>query len=198
MEDVFEPERRDEMLATFWEQTTLGDMEAWFSEPWRDGRNAARLCLTAMPSARKAVAPEESTASAWLYEVMAKEHHQLTSDDYVQANEFKYEVSRTDATRYGVLLDAALAIYANWVARSDGGGLVPNVHLSSAFGRILYSGELDEREAHEAVGLWRARDAGMSWTTIGGGSDEGRLAATHRWLWMNRRYAMAYTFARSR
>jgi hypothetical protein len=199
IDDAFEPQLREEMLQAFWEATDAVDLEAWFTEPWRDGRNAARLCLHPFGATNATVAAVAGDAPReWLLRTIDKDHAQLTSEDYEHANTFQYEVSHTDGTRYGVFLDAALAIYANWIARSDGGGIVPNIHLSNAFGRILYSGELDEQEAHQYVGLWRSRDAGMDWMRIGDGSSAGRRAATHRWLWMNRRCQMADVFARTR
>lgn len=196
LEDVFEPERREEMMAAFLEYTS-DDLGYWFVEPWRDGRNAARLCLTVIPPAQYKTSPEDTVARAWLFDVLAKDHSALTSEDYERANEFRYEVSRASGARYGSFTDAALTIYANWIARSDGGGYVPNVHLETTFARAIWNGELDERIAHEEVGHWRARDAGIAWQLIGDGSDEGRLAATHRWFWMNRRCALANALARS-
>lgn len=198
LEDVFEPERREEMVAAFLDRVTVNEVEDWFTEPWRDGRNAVRLALTVIPSARHKASDEDLVAHAWLFEVLAKDHSALTSEDYQRANDLKYEVSRAGNVRYSSMTYAALEIYANWIARSDGGGVVPNIHLNTAFARAIWDGELDEREAHEDVGLWRSVDAGIDWRRIGDGSEEGKRAATHRWLWMNRRLLMANTFARVR
>jgi hypothetical protein len=184
-EDLFEPDKRDEMLAELWELTEIHDLEAWFQDPWRDGRNAVRLCL-ALDAPRRG-----GSVAAWLEEMLPLDRGELTADHYHQADVYRYEVSRTDATRYGVLLDAALAVYANWIAASDGGGHVPNVHLSAAVARLLNSGELGNEGVHETVGLWRARDALVPWEAIGTGGHAARRAAAHRWFWMNRRWAAA-------
>jgi hypothetical protein len=202
----FEPERTQEMLEAFSDaMASDADFEAWFSEPWRDGRNAVRMCLflenkptSFVVDPGVGVRSGDDTPRYWLVNALARDHSQLTTEDYERAEAYRYDVSRTDASRYGVLLDTALAIYANWIARSDAGGVVPNVFLSAAFNRLMYSGELREDHAQAAVGMARATDAGIPWIVDASVSAEAaKHGATHRWLWLNRRYHMAYALARA-
>lgn len=187
---TYEPENQREMLEAFYEATAQDDLVAWFGAPWNDGRNAVRLLCDLDKRMPKPDSPE-----AWLRAMLDRERASLTTEDYERAELYRYETSRTDHSRYGLLTDAALTVYANWIACSDGGGHVPNVHLTAVVSRLLWTAQLESDQANAVVGAWRATDAGLPWSGVGTAAPWARRAAAHRWFWLNRRYRMAYDLA---
>ena len=152
------------------------DEDAWFGPPWRDGRNAVRL-IEAL-----GVAAGAQPLPALLQRVLASEHRALSTADYDAVNELAYEASREATGIEGDLVPIAASVLANWIARSDGGGHVPNIHLRGVVGRILWKGWLPHPVVRWTVGSWRARDLGLGV----------RPRAEFMTRWESRQYRSAY------
>lgn len=155
----------------------VDDEDAWFGPPWRDGRNAVRL-IEAL-----GVAAGGSPLPALLQRVLASEHRTLSTSDYDAVNELAYEASREAPGIAGDLVPIAANVLANWIARSDGGGHVPNIHLRGVVGRILWRGWLPHTIVRWTVGSWRARDLGLGV----------RDRAEFMTRWEQRLYSRAYS-----
>lgn len=182
-----EPERLTAVLDSMWNSLGPDDVTAWFQEPWRDGRNAVRLCVT-MGRVGGGMGREAEAAADWLTDAADRERADLGAAGYELADEHRYAMSRS-ARANDVFLEAGAAILGNWIANSDGGGYVPNTFLAGAFWPRLRDG-LSEDLAETEVGAARARDCGLSWV----GHDE--RERTFRWLWLNRRYTLAMLVTR--
>lgn len=174
------------MLDAVWGAVGPDDVTAWFQEPWRDGRNAVRLCIT-MGRTGGGMGDEAAGGLAWLASTADRERADLAAEDYDRADELRYAMSRSTRDN-DVFIEAAAAILGNWIANSDGGGHVPNSFLAGAFWPRLRDG-LDEDAAAAEVGAARARDRGLSWLCV---TERDR---TFRWLWLNRRYQLAMLVA---
>lgn len=98
---------------------------------------------------------------ALLQRVLTSDHRALSTADYDAVNELAYEASREAQGIEGDLVPIAASVLANWIARSDGGGHVPNIHLRGVVGRILWKGWLPHAIVRWTVGLWRSRDLGL-------------------------------------
>jgi hypothetical protein len=131
------------------------DEDAWFGPPWQDGRNAVRL-VEAL-----GIAAGAPPLPALLQRIVGGDPEALSTVDYDAVNELAYEASREARGIEGDLVPIAAAILANWIARSDGGGHVPNVHLRGFVGRILWRGWLPSPIVRWTIGVWRARDLGI-------------------------------------
>lgn len=153
------------------------DEDAWFGPPWRDGRNAVRL-IEAL-----GIAAGAQPLPALLQRVLTSEHRALSTTDYDAVNELAYEASREAQGIAGDLVPIAASVLANWIARSDGGGHVPNIHLRGVVGRILWRGWLPHGIVRWTVGSWRARDLGL----------DDRERAEFLTRWETRQYRRAYT-----
>lgn len=180
--DEYEPEKRVDVLAALWE-TSGDEIEEWFRVPWRDGRVAIQLCITVAADLPRG--PDSERATAWLSGLFQRRRELMTSADYQLAEDLAGELRRSAASA-DVFLSAGLAIAANWIAHSDGGGHAPNSYLMGAFWPLLRDGRLEETAAAEWVGRARATDLGLDWTAS---RDPDHL---FRWLWLNRRYRLAF------
>lgn len=183
----FEPEKGDDVMQVLLD-CSADEIEEWFRVPWRDGRNAIRLCLDAALF-KFAAGPDSTTALLWLTDLVGRTRETLTTVDYNEAERLAGELSRS-STAADVFLGAAMKIAANWIANSDGGGYVPNVYLTGAFWPFLRDGSLDDSWAIALVGKHRAHDLGLDWMAA---RDPDH---TFRWLWMNQRYRLAFVVAR--
>lgn len=154
--------------------------DAWFGPPWRDGRNAVRL-IEAL-----GIAAGAQPLPALLQRVLASDHRTLSTADYDAVNELAYEASREARGIEGDLVPIAANVLANWIARSDGGGHVPNIHLRGFVGRMLWRGWLPHGIVRWTVGSWRARDLGL-------GIRDHALFMTR---WEARQYQSAYAVRR--
>ena len=132
------------------------DEDAWFGPPWRDGRNAVRLIEALGCAAGAAALPP------LLQRILTSDHRALSTADYDAVNELAYEASREAPGIEGDLVPIAASVLANWIARSDGGGHVPNVHLRGVVGRILWRGWLPHELVRWMIASWRARDLGLN------------------------------------
>lgn len=184
----YEPERLPSALDAVWRVLDQDDVTAWFQEPWRDGRNAVKLCMT-MGQVGGGLSEEAAGAAAWLAAAADRERADLGAAGYELADGHRYAMSRS-ARPNDVFLEAGAAILGNWIANSDGGGYVPNTFLTGAFWPRLRDG-LSEELAETEVGAARARDLGLDW--IGHGERD-RL---FRYLWLNQRYSLAMLMART-
>lgn len=151
---------------------------AWFTRPWHDGRHAVRLMETL------GVLVGGHTLPAAIQTALTKPVHEVTSQDYAAVEAAGTEAWLTPGPD-GIVIPAAAACLANWLANSHGGGVVPNVHLRSTVGRLLWGG-LGVEAARWEVGRSRARDLGLG---DGPGAEFARL-------WYQRRYAAAWSISR--
>lgn len=158
------------------------DEDEWFGPPWRDGRNAVRLVEALGIAAGAAPLP------ALIQRVLTSSHGVLSTADYDAVNELAYEASREAQGLEGDLVPIASGVLANWIARSDGGGHVPNVHLRGLVGQILWRGWLPLPIVRWTVGSWRARDLDLG--------DRDRPVFLARWEARQYRAAWALTTAR--
>lgn len=156
------------------------DEDAWFGRPWQDGRNAVRLIESLGTAAGSPPLPE------LVQRILRSPHSTLSTADYDAVNELAYEASREARGIETDLVPIASGILANWIARSDGGGHVPNIHLRGVVGRILWRGWLPTGIVRWTVGSWRARDLGLD--------DRDRPVFMTRWD--ARQYRAAWTVAR--
>lgn len=125
---------------------------------------------------------------ALLQRILTSEHRSLATADYDAVNELAYEASREAKGIEGDLVPIAASVLANWIARSDGGGHVPNIHLRGVVGRILWRGWLPYGIVRWTVGSWRARDLAL------GIRDRVEFLAR----WETRQYRRAYAIRVSR
>lgn len=154
------------------------DENAWFSSPWRDGRNAVRLLETlGILGGGHALPPPLQSAL-----VIAPD--QATSHDYAAVEQAGLDAALTLGVD-GVVWPAAAACLANWIAKSHGGGHVPNVHLRAVTGWLLWRGLAGDHARWE-VGRARAVDLGL---------DTSRATEFTR-LWFRRRYQAAWRLGR--
>lgn len=169
---------------------SVDDLEELFREPWRDGRNAVRLCCEAA-----AIGGHQSEdgdrALLWVGEILKRtDPKSFTTADYDRGTELQYELSRS-ARLNDVFYTHALGILTNWIAHSDGGGHVPNDWLRRAFWTRLRDGDgVEVSTAVELIGKWRAGDLGVKWA----GTTE--RETMYRWLWLGGRYRLAIDLAK--
>lgn len=199
----FEIDAKTAMLEELWgEPQAIAD---WFVEPWQDGRHAIALCLRfggatggTFGGSNLDIAAQD--AEKWLHAFLTRSNFnegipatqsraRFTTKDYEAADVLRYELSRTSRPN-NVFYEAAMLIAGNWIANSDGGGHVPNVHLNNVFWQRLRVGDMHEDAVHAAVGAERARDRGLDWF--------GPSGQTFRWFWMNHRYRMAMSLPSKR
>jgi len=174
------------MLESLW-SFSVDDLEELFREPWRDGRNAVRLCGEA--GALEGHHSEDGDrALLWIGETLKRDRSTLTTADYDQAELLVYELSRSKRLN-DAFHGAAVGILGNWIAQSDGGGHVPNDWLRRTFWGRLRDG-FNADIAVELIGKWRALDLGLKWA----GTTE--QETMFRWLWLNGRYQMAIALAK--
>lgn len=148
---------------------------AWFSEPWRNGYHAVRLLEdlgvlaggNRLPLAAQVVLSRASDAA--------------TFTDYDAVSQAGLEASLLPGPD-GVVIPAACSCLANWIAKSHGGGHVPNVYLRGTVGWLLWRG-LTVAAVRREVGRARVRDLGLV---------DGAAAEFER-LWGLRRYAAAWS-----
>jgi len=186
------------MLSVVWGDPDTVD--EWFTEPWRDGRNATELCRVLGGMTTPAMDGTPLSLSSKEAEVWLQCFHTpgegnaypprsfFTTRDYDRAEALRYLMARSDRPN-DVFFEAGLAIASNWIANSDGGGHVPNVHLARALWARLYEG-VHEEVVQETVGQYRAQDLGLQW------HDPNTQAQAFRWLWLNQRYRLALTLER--
>jgi hypothetical protein len=174
------------MLDELWEATSIDDIEEWFREPWNDSRHAVVLALAARNLAGNCN-DQQVVQIRGLNLVQGIARNFLNTVDYDRVEEIRYAASRS-ADRIDVFIEAAASILMNWIANSDGGGHVANVHLAGAFWPQLRDGTLSEDNARELVGNHRAADFGMNFH-----APENQL---FRWLWLNGRYRVAMMISR--
>lgn len=153
------------------------DEAAWFDSPWNDGRNAVRLLETLGILAGGSPLPEPIRSA------LAKTADEATALEYASVDAAGVEASFQPGPD-GVVWPAAAGCLANWLARSHGGGHVPNVFLRGTVGWLLWRG-LSPDLARWEIGRARARDLGL---------DDGATASFTR-LWHGRRYRAAWALA---
>lgn len=153
------------------------DEAAWFSRPWRDGYLAVKLLETLGLLHGGAPLPPA------LHSTLARPADETDAADYATVAAVALESTLLPGVD-GVVVPAAAACLANWIAQSHGGGVVPNVHLRSTVGWLLWHG-LDPVLARWEIGRARSLDLQL---------DAGRAAAFMR-LWRRRQYGAAWRLA---
>jgi hypothetical protein len=148
--------------------------QAWFTNPWLDGKNAVRLLETLGVLGGGNALPQTIQSALTL------RSDEATSNDYARVDQTGVEATVLTGTD-GVVWPAACSCLANWLARSHGGGHVPNVFLRSTTGWLLWRG-LSADVARWEIGRARARDLSLS---------DGRTAEFTR-LWWRRQYGAAW------
>jgi hypothetical protein len=153
------------------------DEAAWFEAPWNDGRNAVRLLETLGILSGGDPLPEP------LRSALALSPDDATAADYAVVESARLEASLVPGPN-GVVWPAAAGCLANWLARSHGGGHVPNVFLRGTVGWLLWRGLHGDLVRWE-IGRARARDLGL----------DDALTAEFTRLWHGRRYHAAWALA---
>jgi hypothetical protein len=156
--------------------STDADEQAWFTEPWHDGRHAVRLLENLGILGGGNFLPEPVQLA------LALRPDEATADDYARVDQAGVLASVVKPDVDGVVWPAAASCLANWLAKSHGGGHVPNVFLRSVTGWLLWRGQLTPELARWETGRARARDLGL---------DAGVTAEFTR-LWNLRRYVAAW------
>lgn len=158
----------------------LDEEAAWFSSPWRDGRNAVRLLETL------GILLGGSSLPAAVHAIMTKPADAISSADYASLEDTSLQAGLRPGVD-GVIIPAAAGCLGNWIANSHGGGHVPNVYLRSTVGWLLWRG-LPVDTARWETGRARGRDVL---------SDDGLIAEFAR-LWFGRRYVAAWRLVERR
>lgn len=173
------------MLEGLWDGVDdLDDLDEWFREPWRDGRNAMKVCVELALDERPS--RDGVKAISFLIDKFECDRSTLTSVEYETADGIRYELSRSEsASSADLLLENALSIFMNWLANSDGGGHVPNNYLRCAIWALMQRDDAYDR-IRKLVGKHRALDRGLRWPP------ENAKDAAFRWFWLNRRYRLAF------
>lgn len=151
------------------------DEAACFNRPWRDGRHAVRLIETLGISAGGTPLPPAVAA-------IAAFDHSTVIGDYELLDQFAGEASFLATPPNSVTHAAAAWTLSNWIANSHGGGHVPNVHLRSVCGWLLYRSVIDADVVRWEIGRARARDGRL----IGGAE------GTFLRAWRDRDYVTAW------
>lgn len=162
------PEESDDLFTLLLEQAVPSTPDAWFKEPWKDGRNAAwlgaRLIEASFEDELAKVGSVEMRASdtvkpiqaiiSFVEDVVTRPRELSTA--YWTA--FDLKASARALSNHAGILSAVLDMIQKWLAHSDGGGHVYNGTLQRICEKLLDDGS-DLERLEQLVRRYRGRDA---------------------------------------